>query len=406
LEQKTHWQATLFNTPQIKDSRYLRIDVNQIMRELGVSAKTVGPAHSVEAIGEIFGRVMRLAKTYCENIGWGRTTLSGELTQALGLFDEAFDDLLLDEAFACSYQDRVECEKPTGQEDRWITLRYPRLLHAQRLIGESFMVPHGPWCFIGEKDMPRKDERMEWLNKTCNGAPYMVKVKRMSFYKPLETDTFNAMDLIKLGESILPGRQRRQREWMPMPELLYVSKFADVEFDSVCIGTYYDEPVFPKLKEQNYMMHHSYAWGLLAENIWMTYAARTINSKAKSKTVVSPRATWIRSIDRFYSFSAAIQMSLKDVTKVLSYGNGSVTVSCKEQDIGAVIQQAVDAGLQAPASSYIHWRRWHQKEADALAARANQGVPLLEMPQMKTRMDALKEMPLLKPSPNGENHES
>jgi hypothetical protein len=366
LEQDIHWQASLFNIPQIKESRYLRVEMNQMMRELGVSPKTVGPAHSVEAIGELFGRIMRIAKQQYPKIDYGRSSLIGELTQAMGLHDEVYEDALFDEAFACSFQDRVECYKPDEiKQARWLTLRAPRVLHAQRLVGEDFMIPRGPWRFIGERDMPEKEKRMDWLEESFAGMPYMVKIKKMNFFKPAEGDLFNALELIKMGEAILPGRQRRQREWMPMPELLYVRRFAEVEFDSVCVGASYDLPETPMLPPLAHMMHHSYAWGVLAENIWMTMASRSINPHAKSKTMVSPRATWLRAIDRFYSFNAAVQMSLPGLTKILHYGHGSVTIACQEPDMGQIIEHAVKAGLQAPASSYMHWQKWKEKELRA-----------------------------------------
>ena len=405
LDQKVHWQATLFNVPQIKDSKYLRTSMEQVMREIGVSAKTVGPAHSAEAVAEVFGRIMRLAKEYCDRLGWGRATLMAELAQGLGLHDSPYDDPLLDEAFARSYQDRVDCTKPsTSTGERWITFRRPRLLHAQQVIGKSFMVPHGPWKFVGEKDMPKKDERLAWVNQTFGGAPYMVKVKKLNFYRPLETDRFNPADLLKLGESILPGRQRLQREWIPMPELLYMSKFADIEFDSVCVGAYYDEPGFALLPELDYMMHHSYAWGILAENIWMTYASRSINNKAQNKTLVSARATWLRAIDRFYCFTAASQVSVPGNT-VLFYGTGSVTVACPEPKMGEMIQHGVNGGLQAPASSYMHWRKWHEKEAAAQKTRQNMPTHLndLLLQPILTKTEQMKGEPAPTPKPSFAN---
>jgi hypothetical protein len=371
LDRDVHWRATLYNVPQIKDSKYLRLGVDQLMREIGVSPKAVGPAHSAEAVAEIFGRIMRLAREQCDRLGWGRGDLIQELSQGFGIHDAPHEDPLLDEAFSRSYQDRVDCHRPEkGDTSRWVTLRRPRLLHAQQIIGKSFMVPNGPWRFIGEKDMPtKKDDRVEWVHREFGGAPFMVKVRKINFFRPLETDSCNPADLLKLGESFLPGRPRAPREWMPMPELLYMSKFADIDFDSVCVGSYYDELGFDILPELNGMMHHSYAWGVLAENMWLTYASRSINRQTQNKTLVSARATWLRAVDRFYCFVAAHQMSIPDVSKVLFYGSGGVTVACKEPDIGRLIQHGVDCGLQSPSSSYLHWAKWGEKEKRAQELR-------------------------------------
>ena len=366
LDQDTYWQAGLFNTPQIKEAKYLRIDFQQIVRELGVSPKMVSPAHSTEAVAEIFGRIMRLAKERFPNLGYGKSSLIQEISFAINLQDAGYEDSIVDEAFSCSFQDRVLCDSRYTPEsgERWITFRRPRLFHAQQLIGEKLIIPKGPWTFIGERDMPPKESRMNWLLETFKGQPYMVKVKNLNFYSSLNTPTFNPANLLKLGESILAARQKRPRQWLPMPEFLYVSKFADVEFDSVCVGTEYENLEEPLLPDLDYVMHHSYAWGVLAENIWMTYASRSINPKAKSKTLVSARATWLRTIDRFYCFAAARAMSIP-LVNVLSYGTGSVTVSCSEPNMGFVIDHAVKSGLQAPASSYMHWRSWRNKELAA-----------------------------------------
>lgn len=380
LDQTTHWAAALYNIQQIKEAKYLRTDLNQIVRELGVSPKVVGPAHSAEAVAEVFGRVMRLAKGYCDKISWGRQTLLQGLTQGLGIYDEPYEDALMDEAFACSYQDRVDCGTSFASEngERWMTLRRPRLLHAQQLIGDAFLLPEGPWRFIGEKEMPRKEERFEWLQKTFSGMPYMVKVKNMNFYRPLEGESGDAKHLLKLGDSILPGRQRRQRQWLPMPELLYMSRFAEIEFDSICVGrqlNIMEKKIFP---DMDYLMHHSYSWGILAENIWMAYASRSVNVKAQSKTLVSPRATWLRAVDRFYCFGAAKYMS-GPKTKIMSYGTGSVTLACQESDMGEIIQHAIENGLQVPASSYMHWQKWDAKERAAQKSRQNMPTSIAEL---------------------------
>jgi hypothetical protein len=369
LEQSVHWAAGLFNTPQIKDNKYLRVKLDQISRELGISPKVVSPAHSSEGLSEVFSRVMMLAKYHWENIGWLKSSLMQELVAALGLVDEPYEDPLLEEVFALSYQDSVECAKPEAG-DRYVTFQRPRLLHAKQLIGDSLMLPVGGWSFVGERDMPKKEARFDWVMNAFKGRPFMVKIKKMNFYRRLDEENFDASYLIKLGESILPGRMRRQREWMTMPELLYVSKYADVDFDSVCVGSHYDEDGSVGLPPLHDAMDYSYSWGILAENVWMTYASRSINSKAKSKTLVSARSTWLKSYDRFYSFVAAQHMSLPGRTRVLSYGVGGVTLACKDPDLGDVIQHGLSGGLVAPASSYRHWKYWSEKEAIAIKQRA------------------------------------
>lgn len=372
LDQKTHWKATLYNIPQIKDSRYLRTNIEQIMREIGVSAKTVGPANSAEAIAEVFGRVMNLAKEYfCQELGWTSANLISELSIGLNLNDSPYEDSILDEAFARSYQDRVDCYSPLllkENTERWLTFRRPRLLHAQEVMGESFLEPRGPWKFVGEREMPPKDERLAWVEDEFSGRPYMLKVKKINFFSPLETDLFDPASLLQFGDSILPGRQRLKREWMPMPELLYMRNFSDIEIDSICVGSHYEKPDFFFPQDLDYMMYHSYSWGILAENIWMTYASRSVNTKAKNKTLVSARASWLRSIDRFYCFVASTQMSLPG-NNILFYGAGSVTISCSQSNIGKNIQHGVEAGLQAPSSSYSHWKKWNFKEEQARIKR-------------------------------------
>ena len=367
LPQDVFYKSNLSVYRFLKDSRYLRTSVDQIVREVGINAKAVGPAHSTEGLAEEFSRIMRLAVEHYQ-IKIESGALIQDLTNALEIKDPPYEDSLLDDAFAGSYLDRVECIpiKDIPESERWLTLRRPRLIHAQQIIGKGFMIPNGPWRFIGEQDMPPKEERMEWLETSFKGIPFMVKIKKMDFFKSLETEHFKPSKLLNLGESLLPGRQRRQRTWVPMPELLYLSRFASVEFDSVCVGEYYDDMREDIMPELHYMMHHSYAWGILAENVWMAYGSRSVNPKSKNKTLISPRAAWIRAIDRFYCFSSAQQMSLPQ-TKVLSYGTGNITISCKESDLGSVIESAVAGGLQAPMSSYKHWSNWEEKERKALS---------------------------------------
>lgn len=379
LDRKIHWKAGLFTLKHIKDSRYLRVDLYQIARELGWSPKKIGSTKTAQAISEVFARVCRLAKDYAPELDYMTDSLANDLVRALDIKPYIHADETEEEAFACSYQDRTVLtlsDLPAGEE-RWVTFRIPRLYHVNQILGETSRLPQGPWKMIPEAAMPAKNLRMQWVYDNFRDVPFMVKVRKMQFYG--QENQFR--DLFRMDEVILAGRARRLRNWIPAPEFMGVRNFMDMDIESVCTGKEYVSAsgIVPDFDP---VYHHSYSYGLLMENVMTAYCLRSVAPKLKTKTSVSPWASWIRAYDRFFCLNNAAV--LKPFSrKIASYGNGNVVVSTVESELEVLMGHATANGLQAPASTYSLLEDWKEKTRKS---QENQG----KMAGIKTVEELMK----------------
>jgi hypothetical protein len=156
--------------------------------------------------------------------------------------------------------------------------------------------------------------------------------------------------LLNLGEAIGEGGKTKDRNWVCQPELLYLRRFADVNIYAAFVAKSYigieEKVTLPYLGE---LSDFSYSLGLLAESVWIGLSTRSVNPQTRSKTLVSPRACWLKASDRFMTLTSAMMLSSAGF-EVTSYGYGGVTVFIEEENIASLIDIAPHAGLSVPVN--------------------------------------------------------
>jgi hypothetical protein len=346
LSQNILWKTGAVKQPKLKHSSYLRTDVGQIMKELGLTPPKVPIAEVCEIISDLFNKVMRLAIEFYGLKSFNQKELYAEIKMTL-LGEDRNISIHVDEALSRAYQDLVMCEKPILKDKNlFVTLKRPRYFHAKSIIDTSIPFWNGSWEFFGPEVLANTTEKkIEQLMKL--DRPFVAKISINSF-KYATNLNVDLSKLLDLGEAIGEGGKAKDRNWVCQPELLYLSKFADLNIDAAFVADGFqslsENITLPYLGE---LSDFSYSLGLLSENVWIGLANRSVNPQTRTKTLVSPRACWLKAADRFMTMTSAMMLSSAGFI-VTSYGYGGVTVMIEEAQIAKLIELAPHAGLTVP----------------------------------------------------------
>lgn len=346
LSYKVFFGTTIFKQPKLRYSGYLRIDIGQIMKELGLTPPKNNIVMICETISQIYTKVMKLAIEFYDLKSLHHKELQEEIRQALFPNDQSIS-IHVDEALSRAYQDLVICEhaQPKTQVN-YITLRRPRYFHAKSILDTSIPIWNGDWDFLDASDLPKTTE--EQINFLMNqDKPFIAKIAIHSFSHP-ENMNVDLGKLLNLGEAKGEGGKAKKRNWVCQPELLYLSKFANLEIEAAFVANGYQE--LEKVIQLPYLgelSDFSYSLGLLSECVWYGLATRSVNPQTRGKTLVSPRACWLKAADRFMTLTSAMMLSSAGFT-VVSYGYGGVNLIVEDDKLSKLIELAPHAGLSVP----------------------------------------------------------
>lgn len=347
LSQNTLWKSGAVKQPKLKHSSYLRTDVGQIMKELGVVPPKTPIADVCEVISNIFNKVMILAIEFFDVREFSQKELYSEIKSGI-LGDDRNISIHVDEALSRSYQDLVMCENISTNIDNqiFITLKCPRLAHAKSILSANVPLSLSDWDFIPpEKLQGTPQDKIDYLNSF--GKPYIAKCSVSSFSYETNIDV-DLSKLLNLGEAFGDGGKMKERNWVCNNEIAYLSKFSDITPSAAFIsqGTQSLNGII-NLPYLGPLQDYSYSFGLLMESVWVAFASRSINPKTRTKSLVSPRATWLKSIDKFETLKSAMIISAYDFD-VVSYGYGSVNVRLNLNRVKELIELSHKAGLIVP----------------------------------------------------------
>lgn len=344
LSLSTLWKSGVHKQQKLKHSGYMRTELGQIMKELGLTPPKIPIAEVCEKISALFNKVMRLSIEFYDLKSFNQKDLLLEIRNEICPEDMGVSHTV-DDALTRAYQDLVICEKPILKDKQmFVTLKRPRYTHAQSILDISLPVWNGDWGFYGSSDLPTNDkEKIEFLMNL--EAPFVAKISINRFYDDSRMNVELAK-LLDLGEAIGDGGKTKDRNWVCQPELLYLCRFADIQVKAAFVADGY-KALDVKLPFLGDLSAWSYSLGLVAENVWMGLSTRSVNPKTRQKTLVSPRACWLKAADRFMTLTSAMMLSSAGFV-VSSYGYGGVTIMLDEARIPDLIEIAPHAGLTVP----------------------------------------------------------
>ena len=346
LSQDVLWKSNLAKQTKLKHSGYLRTDVNQLSKELGLIVPITPITKICETLSELFNKVMRLGIEFYGLSKFIQKDLHLELKSSL-LTNDKNISTHLDEALSRAFQDLVICDHVLQKDKQiFVSLKRPRYYHAKTILETPIPIINGDWDFYGPDDLPSTTEKkIDFLMKL--DKPFIAKISINSFEN---TDNLyvDLSKLLSLGETLGEGGRPKERNWVCQPELLYLSRFCDLDIQAAFVAQGYQEMenniTLPYLGE---LSDFSLSLGILSECVWTGIAGRSINPQTRNKSLVSPRACWLKAADRFMTFTSAMMLSSAGFT-ITSYGYGAVNICIDEDKISQLIEIAPHAGLSVP----------------------------------------------------------
>lgn len=346
LNQNTLWKSGAVKHPKLKHSGYLRTELGQIMKEVGVYPPNTPIAEVCEMISHIFNKTMLLAIELFNIQSFNNKDLHSEIKANLVGEDKPIS-LHMDEALSRSYQDLVICENFSQSVDRvFITLKRPRVIHANEVLATKIPLTLSDWDFISPDQLNgSSSDKIKFLNDL--GKPYVAKCSVSSYFYSKDINV-DLSKLLNLGEAFGEGGKTKERNWVCQPELNYLTNFSDIDVSAAFVSQgsqhIFENITLPFMGD---LQDLSYSFSLLIENLWVAYTSRSINPRTKAKSLVSPRASWLKASDRYLTLKSAMLLTSYGYD-VVSYGFGAVNLSVPTQKVKDLVTLAPSAGLIAP----------------------------------------------------------
>lgn len=348
LSQDILWKSGLAKQTRLKHSAYLKTDISQLSREMGMVIPNTPVTKICETLSAIFNKVMRLAMDFYGLKDFSQKDLHLELKSAL-LTNDNNISAPLDEALSRAYQDLVVCDHRLQKDGQiFVSLKRPRYFHAKSILDTAVPDFKGEWTFLAPNELPPNPDKIIEFLMSLN-KPFIAKVS-IDDFDSMDEAFINLKKLLNLGEALADNGKTKERNWVCQPELLYLSRFAKVNIHAVFVA-----PGYKKLNEVinlpylGELSDFSISLGILAECLWIGMAGRSINPQTRSKSLVSPRACWLKAADKFLTFTSAVMISSAGFT-VTSYSYGAVNVLVDEDQMERLIEIAPHAGLSVPLS--------------------------------------------------------
>lgn len=341
LDRATFWKTGCVRVKKLRESSFLKTDLGHMMREAGLVPRVISSASACEGLAEIFARTMRIAHEHYDLDMLRESEFVEDLRPVLVPQDTGVS-LEVDEALSRAYIDFVPCPSSRVEGERVATLRRPRLAHAKEVLASA--IPSGAWEFLGPDNMP-EEGRLEWLLE--KKRPGVAKIALRGFLPGCPNWI---PPLLQLGEAIGAGGKRKERNWMTLQEIRYFAKYAKVSIQAVFLAEGWELVRMGKgLPDFGEMSDFSFSLGLLAETHWQALAMRSRDPVTRSKSMVSPRACWLKAADRFLCFASAMPLAASGFA-ILNYGSGIVSVRHLPEQAGDLLEIAKKSGLIAPAA--------------------------------------------------------
>lgn len=357
IDQKEFWKLGLARQTKLKSASYLSTNLLQIMNETGFTVPKMQISKVCENLSSIFNKVMKVASEFYYLNSYLQKDLAQEIRNNIEMPDSLINGYV-DEALLRAYQDVVVCKPDFVVEDgdMIVSLKRPRYFHAKQVLETQYPSVDGNWQFMDIQQLTYEAK----INSDGDVAAYLISLNKpliacveLVSYKQVDGIGVNLDELLRFGQTLSVGGRKRDRDWITQPELLYLNHFANLKFGAAyVVDSVIDKSFTTKLPYLGELSNFSYSLGLLAESVWMGLSAREISYETNSKSLVSPRACWIKASDRYWCFESALKIASAGFD-VISYGMGAVSLSVSPSELQRLKQIAPLVGLVLPQKLLI-----------------------------------------------------
>lgn len=219
-----------------------------------------------------------------------------------------------------------------------VTIRFNRLEYARKIL--ATLVPDDSWTYIS----PQQASKIRIEDLLDPSMPSLVEAAvELGDIDP-EVST-----LIAFGAQA--QRRTALRKWISQPELAWLLRYTKVRVSSALLcKSAMPLPAAMQLPEKLFsdpLFSLSISAGLVAESHWYSMVSPVYNRAQKSNEI-SSTGVWLRAVDRMLSFQLALKAH-KAQFRVNSYGNGSIVVRVRRDQLPALLAFAQDNEIAHPA---------------------------------------------------------
>lgn len=145
--------------------------------------------------------------------------------------------------------------------------------------------------------------------------------------------------------SVAYGRNVSIRQWVALPELLFLAEHAtSIKVSSAAVWDQFTPaPQLPDVFYEDHFTALSYSVGIVANSFLKAVSGRRYSKKHR-KNVHPVRAAWLKSVDRLLSFSVVKTLSDEGI-RVSDYSGGEVTCRAFRHEMEAISQIAAECGF-------------------------------------------------------------
>jgi hypothetical protein len=342
-------ESNLHKTPYIKRTTYLNSWLQDgqvdICQGWGLLRRSHTEKSITEALSAIFDRVMRFTSEYY-GLQYKRSVpmhdnLADELRCLMLPDKDPHINAEVDSALWAAHQYFTYCLTPHFNRDEMVMVRFsvPAVQYANEML--SSIVPTDQVEYISGEQLPPSERRLDWVINHSRPALARVTVSN------IHPDYVNVIAFANGAKS------GSNRSWVSQPELLLLSKYAQVDINGLFLfGDYAELPESCQLPPLTAMQAMTPTAEILVTNHWLGLAKENcyrLEPKSTDHRAVSPRAAWLTAIDRFYMFTYALQLHRAGMV-IRRYGAGAVTVMIPKHNYRDAYEIASAVGLIAPPS--------------------------------------------------------
>ena len=353
----------LHRNPKIAHNGYFRTRLGQVVTELGLIDLSL--EEQAAFLAEILGSSSELART---QLGLSQHPVRG-LAQGVGQLygaSEPPEGSAMKAVAIQACQRYTSCERQQRYERAEIfSFWFPRYSWANRLL-ETPMPTNENLTGLPLHTLPEMGQDagvlVEWAKQ--NHIPLFARVRIIGL-----DETAGRLMNYGAGAHTISGQgaeggkysARNLREWCSLPELEVLVQSGEIEILQVASASGWFSSGLHV--DQDRLSPVSYAYGIVAENLWVGITRKPDFSGSVSTSLST---AWIQAVDRMECLRVAERMVNLGM-EVINYGNGRVTVACPPSVRALIPQVAAEEGLMYPATlKGLHHYQVRQDRPDQL----------------------------------------
>lgn len=337
--------AGLHRNPKIAHEGYYRTRIGQMVQELGISDLPLDQQASL--LAEILGNAAEMARLQLGLTQYPSNGLAPAVGQLYGATEAASGSAIFQIAEqAC--QSYTSCERERRHTKAEIFSYWmPRFLWADDLL-EQPLPTNGNLRALQPHMLPSMGRDVgalvEWA--TEKKLPLFAQIKINGLEETVGKLMNYGAGALGIESHSKAGayQARNMRSWCALPELDTLSQVGDISITQVAMADGWHR--FGLHAHRSRLSSISYAYGLVAENLWIGLTRKAAPGGKVSRTLST---AWLQSIDRMRCLRIAERLYNLGM-EVINYGNGRVTVVCPPSVRALIPQAALEEGMHYPAS--------------------------------------------------------